>query len=90
MIEECMKCHEEIFHYLPRNNQKEIILLIKKEMYENGKQKEFKDAMKVFRGLQKYYDKDVPFCRYCLVEVFEEMGGKKLKKIKKAYAFDEV
>ena len=90
MIDECMKCHEEIFHPLSRESQEEIISLIKEELYKMGKKKEFETALKVFRGLQKYYKKEVPFCRYCLVETFEEISGVKLKKIKIAYAFDEV
>ena len=90
MIEECMKCHEEIFHYLPKHNQEAIISLIKEILYEKGKEKEFNKALKVFRGLQKYYNRKVPVCRYCLVEIFEEISGEELKEIKTAYAFDEV
>ena len=90
MIEECMKCHEEIFHYLSRKNQEAIISLIKEILYEKGKKEEFEQALKVFRGLQKYYNRKVPVCRYCLVEIFEEISGEELKQIKTAYAFDEV
>ena len=85
-----MKCHEEIFHHLNKEDQEAIISLIKQTLYEKGKKREFEESLKVFRGMQKFYGKDVPLCRYCLVEVFEEISGVKLSKIKTAYAFDEV
>ncbi len=90
MINECVKCHEEIFHHLSEEEQEAIIGLIKQVLYEIGKKEEFKIALKVFRGIQKFYERKVPLCRYCLVEMFEEISGVKLNSIKKAYAFDEV
>ena len=90
MINECVKCHEEIFHHLSKENQEAIISHIKQILYLKGKANEFNQSLKVFRGIQKYYGREVPVCRYCLVEIFEEISGTKLKEIKKAYAFDEV
>lgn len=90
MLHECLKCHEEIYHFFSSEQQELLLALIKEILDKEGKSEAFEIALRQLNYYMKFFGREVPFCRYCLVEIFEEIGGVKLEEIKKAYAFDEV
>lgn len=99
----CLKCHEEIFHIIPKGREFEILLEVKRWLVEKlgrtAAEDLVEEALLHIRDLKDIDERQTsPVCRYCLLEFIYEslldINSALADQFKitflKIYAFDEV